>query len=104
MLEVLDRPQQSRFSLEEMELLGLFGNQAAIALDLLRQARRAKAVLEDADSDSALLGVGLENREELDGSAARRRRRPAPLPRGPSNAEPGSPASNERSRCSLDSL
>ena len=44
-LNVLDRPQQSRFSLAEMELLGLFANQAAIALDLLQKARRASAVL-----------------------------------------------------------
>ena len=66
-LYVLDRPQQSRFSLEEMELLGLFGNQAAIGLDLLRKARRAKAVLEDADTDSALLARVAENLEELDG-------------------------------------
>lgn len=44
-LEVLDRPQDSRFSLSEMELLGLFANQAAIALDLLRQARAAESLL-----------------------------------------------------------
>jgi len=50
-LEVLDRPQQSRFSLEEMELLGLFANQAAIALDLLQRARRAEAVLESGEGD-----------------------------------------------------
>ena len=31
-LYVLDRPQNSRFTLAEMDLLGLFGNQAAIAL------------------------------------------------------------------------
>ena len=34
-LEVLDRPEQSHFSMHEMELLGLFANQAAIAVDLL---------------------------------------------------------------------
>ena len=34
-LSVLDRPEQSLFSLQEMELLGLFANQAAIAVDLL---------------------------------------------------------------------
>ena len=39
-LEVLDR--QSRFTLEEMELLGLFATQAAIALDLLQRARRGR--------------------------------------------------------------
>jgi GAF domain-containing protein len=42
-LEVLDR--QSRFTLEEMELLGLFAAQAAIGLDLLRRARQAEAAL-----------------------------------------------------------
>jgi GAF domain-containing protein len=44
-LEVLDRPQRSQFSLVEMDLLGLFANQAAIALDLLQRARRAEQVL-----------------------------------------------------------
>jgi GAF domain-containing protein len=44
-LEVLDRPQRSQFSLVEMDLLGLFANQAAIALDLLQRARRAEHVL-----------------------------------------------------------
>jgi GAF domain-containing protein len=44
-LQVLDRPQRPGFSLEEMELLGLFANQAAIALDLLQRSRRAKAAL-----------------------------------------------------------
>jgi GAF domain-containing protein len=45
-LEVLDRPQDERFTLAEMELLGLFANQAAIALDLLQRARLARAALE----------------------------------------------------------
>jgi GAF domain-containing protein len=44
-LQVLDRPQQSRFSLQEMELLGLFGGQASIALTLLDSARKARAAL-----------------------------------------------------------
>ena len=44
-LEVLDRPQRAQFSLVEMDLLGLFANQAAIALDLLQRARRAQSVL-----------------------------------------------------------
>ena len=51
-LEVLDRPQRSQFSLVEMELLGLFANQAAIALDLLRRARRADAVLAESGGGS----------------------------------------------------
>jgi GAF domain-containing protein len=49
-LQVLDRPQQSRFSLQEMELLGLFAAQAAIAVDLLVAARRARAVLREEES------------------------------------------------------
>ena len=44
-LSVLDRPEQSLFSLQEMELLGLFSNQASIAVDLLLKARRANLVL-----------------------------------------------------------
>lgn len=45
-LQVLDRPSNSRFSLSEMELLGMFATQAAVALDLLASARRARAALE----------------------------------------------------------
>ena len=45
-LEVLDRPAKAAFSLAEMELLGLFANEAAIALHLLQKAREARAVLE----------------------------------------------------------
>jgi GAF domain-containing protein len=53
-LEVLDRPQQSKFTLAEMDLLGLFGNQAAIALDLLQRARQARAAL-DGDGELGAL-------------------------------------------------
>jgi GAF domain-containing protein len=67
-LEVLDRPEQSRFSLEEMELLGLFANQAAISLDLLRRARRAKAVLEDGDADAAALARLAGRLDALEGA------------------------------------
>ncbi len=44
-LSVLDRPEQTLFSLQEMELLGLFANQAAIAVDLLLKARKANLAL-----------------------------------------------------------
>jgi GAF domain-containing protein len=54
-LEVLDRPQQAAFSLQEMELLGLFANEAAIALDLLQRAREARAVLEEEGGEAAAL-------------------------------------------------
>ena len=47
-LEVLDRPRDARFTLAEMELLGLFANQAAIALDLLQRVREAEAALSGA--------------------------------------------------------
>jgi GAF domain-containing protein len=53
-LEVLDRPGQSLFSLQEMELLGLFANQASIAVELLQKARRAERVLE-ADPELAVV-------------------------------------------------
>jgi hypothetical protein len=54
-LEVLDRPQEAAFSLQEMELLGLFANEAAIALDLLQKARQARAVLEEEGDETAAL-------------------------------------------------
>ena len=48
----------SQFTLEEMELLGLFANQAAIVLDLLERARRAHAVpAETGDQAEALARV-----------------------------------------------
>jgi GAF domain-containing protein len=50
-LSVLDRPEQSLFSLQEMELLGLFANQASIAVDLLLRARRANEILEQGEGD-----------------------------------------------------
>ncbi len=53
-LQVLDRPKRSRFSLQEMELLGLFANQAAIALGLLNSTRRARAALEGAGDVSVV--------------------------------------------------
>lgn len=44
-LNVLDRPERRRFSVAEMDLLGLFANQAAVALDLLLQAQRIETLL-----------------------------------------------------------
>jgi GAF domain-containing protein len=70
-LNVLDRSKAVEFSLGQMELLGLFANQAAIALDLLQRARHARAVLTQSGSDagviariaSALEGLDEEQRE-----------------------------------------
>src|SRR5579862_91155 len=44
-LSVLDRPPETKLRLAEVDLLGLFANQAAIALDLLQRARRAREAL-----------------------------------------------------------
>jgi GAF domain-containing protein len=65
-LEVLDRPKEARFTLAEMELLGLFSSQAAIALDLLQRARRAQSALAG-DGELAVLArvaEALERRRE----------------------------------------
>jgi GAF domain-containing protein len=51
-LQVLDRQGGKAFSLREMDLLGLFANQAAIALDLLQRARRAGRALGAAGGDA----------------------------------------------------
>jgi GAF domain-containing protein len=73
-LQVLDR-EGERFSLEEMELLGLFAAQAAVALDLLQRARRARAALEGADEELGLvarLAAAVDARSEGDRDAALR--------------------------------
>ena len=54
-LEVLDRRADARFRMEEVDLLGLFGIQAAAALALLRRARTAAAALAGEESDLAAL-------------------------------------------------
>ncbi len=65
-LQVLDRPERSTFSLAEMELLGLFATQAAAALQILRGVRRARAAVE---GDAYAVGVAAvaESLERLDG-------------------------------------
>jgi GAF domain-containing protein len=64
-LEVLDRHQVTPFTLAEMELLGQFANQAAIALDLLQRARRARATLDGEGELGALsrVAAALEGNE-----------------------------------------
>jgi GAF domain-containing protein len=66
-LNVLDRSQRVEFSLGQMELLGLFASQAAIALDLLQRARHARAVLTESGGDAgviARIASALEDLEE----------------------------------------
>jgi GAF domain-containing protein len=64
-LSVLDRSVDVPFTLAEMDLLGLFANQAAIALDLLRRARRAQAALEG-DGELAALARFASQLESAD--------------------------------------
>ncbi len=66
-LEVLDRPQKSRFSLQEMELLGLFANQAAIAVDLLVRAREAERLLDRGEGELAVVARLAAGLSELEG-------------------------------------
>ncbi|HET7857077.1 MAG TPA: GAF domain-containing protein [Gaiellaceae bacterium] len=65
-LEVLDRPARAQFSLVEMDLLGLFANQAAIALDLLRRARKAEAALDASGEGAGVVARLAETLETLE--------------------------------------
>jgi GAF domain-containing protein len=65
-LQVLDRPQRARFSLQEMELLGLFASQAALALELLASARNARRALEG-QGDAAAVAQVAAALERLEG-------------------------------------
>ena len=73
-LEVLDRPAQAAFTLAEMDLLGLFANQAAIALDLTQKSRRAHAILDGGDPAMSAIARIAERLEamEADEGAGRR--------------------------------
>ena len=66
-LEVLDRPAQSHFSLEEMDLLGLFANQASIAVDLLVRARQAESILNEGAGELAIVARLAAKLAELEG-------------------------------------
>jgi GAF domain-containing protein len=54
-LNVLDRRERSFSSAEEMDLLGSFAHQAAIAVSVVRAGRRAKRMLEDGEGDGAVV-------------------------------------------------
>jgi GAF domain-containing protein len=64
-LSILDRPKRASFSLVELDLLGLFAHQAAVALELFEAARRMEAALEgDGELASvARLAAALEGQE-----------------------------------------
>jgi GAF domain-containing protein len=66
-LQVLDRPLRAGFTLQEMDLLGLFANQAAIALDLLQRARQAQAVLAEDGGEAMAVARVVSHLEKLEG-------------------------------------
>jgi GAF domain-containing protein len=66
-LQVLDRDTSRAFSLGEIDLLILFANEAAIGLDLLQTARRARAVAEQGEGGAAVvarIAALLDNAED----------------------------------------
>lgn len=54
-LQVLDRSKGREYALGEIDLLILFASQAAIALDLLQTARRARAVADQGEGNEAVV-------------------------------------------------
>lgn len=69
-LEVLDRPTDRPFGLADMDLLTQFAHQAALALDLLRSARRTQeALLDDASTSVVARLATLIERADDDGDA-----------------------------------
>jgi len=66
-LEVLDPPQETQLGLRQLELIGLFARQAAIAVDLLGRARRAEAVLAKTGPESEVVARLAEALEGLEG-------------------------------------
>lgn len=70
-LSVLDRATDRPFGLAELELLSRFSTQAAIGLDLLLRARRARAAL-GGEGEAGLVGRVAALLEEEDDVAGRR--------------------------------
>ena len=72
-LQVLDRNKDRAHSLGEIDLLILFANQAAIGLDLLQTARRARALAEQGDGREAVVArlAALLERSEGDATGLR---------------------------------
>ena len=60
-LQVLDRPQRAQFSLREIELLGLFAEQGALALELTERAGREHTRLADATGAAGRLLAVLDD-------------------------------------------
>ena len=64
-LSILDRPRLAAPSLDELDLLGLFAGQAAVALDLFEAVRRVEGALEGGGELASLarLAAALEGME-----------------------------------------
>jgi len=74
-LEVLDRETDRPFTLDDMNLLALFGAQAAIALDLLTKGRRASALVSGGEDEAEAVvrvAAALERLEGVERATARR--------------------------------
>jgi hypothetical protein len=72
-LSVLDRDRSRAFGLAELEVLSRFSTQAAIGLDLLLRARRARSALGADDSgNGALVARVAALLDETDEDAGRR--------------------------------
>lgn len=66
-LEVLDASPQARSGLAELELLGLFANQAGVALRIVSRTRAVRGALVGAGEDfSELVGL-VQTLQRLDG-------------------------------------
>ena len=68
-LSILDRPKRASLSLVELDLLGLFAHQSAVALELFEAGRRAQAAL-DGDGELSVLA---RLAATLDGQGAEQR-------------------------------
>jgi GAF domain-containing protein len=68
-LSILDRPKRASASLVELDLLGLFAHQAAVALELFEAARRMEAALKGDGELASLARLAAA----LDGQGAARR-------------------------------
>ena len=73
-LSVLDRPAETKLRLSEVDLLGLFANQAAIALDLIQRSRRAREALEGGDPAYAAVATVARRLDEMGADSAAVRR------------------------------
>ena len=69
-LQVLDRAQGRAGAIGDIDLLILFANQAAIGLDLLQTARRARAVADTGDGSEAVVARIAALLEQTEGEAS----------------------------------